>query len=175
MDNISNKAVQLAAPFIKKSLCHIVNLSISQGIFPSKLKMAKIIPIYKKGKHDLCSNYRPISLLSVFHKIIETCMKHRIKDFLKRYNILYTYQYGFRENHSTNYALLDVVEEIYKYLDNKMHGIGIFLDLQKAFDTISHKILIDKLEYYGICGTILEWFKSYLSDRKQFPCINSTK
>jgi len=175
MDNISNKAVQLAAPFIKKSLCHIVNLSISQGIFPSKLKMAKIIPIYKKGKHDLCSNYRPISLLSVFHKIIETCMKHRIKDFLKRYNILYTYQYGFRENHSTNYALLDVVEEIYKYLDNKMHGIGIFLDLQKAFDTISHKILIDKLEYYGIRGTILEWFKSYLTDRKQFTCINLTK
>ena len=87
--------------------------------------------MYKKGKQDLCSNYRPISLLSVFHKIIETCMKYRLRDYFTKHNIFYKYQYGFRENHSTNYALLDAVEEIYKKLNEKMQCVGIFLDLQK--------------------------------------------
>jgi len=104
-----------------------------------------VIPIFKKGDKYLPSNYRPISLLSTFSKLLEKVMYKRLYSNLQGNNILYRYQFGFRKNHSTALALIDVVDSIYQYLDHNETVIGLYLDLQKAFDTVSHKILLQKL------------------------------
>ena len=126
----------------------IINLSILEGKVPDLLKVAKIIPVYKNGDTCSPSNYMPISLLSIFDKILENIVYLR----LKRYNILYKYQFGFRENHSTSHALIDLVEYVYKSPDENKFVFGIYIDLKKAFDTVSHDILLSKLQHYGIRG-----------------------
>ena len=174
-DGISNRILSLSIEQIKKPLTHLVNLSMSKGVFPEKLKLAQVIPLFKKGDSFLCTNYRPISLLSCFHKLFEKFMKMRLENYLDNNNILYQHQYGFRKTYSTNLALLEAVDEIYSKLNDGFYGIGIYLDLQKAFDTVNHDILLKKLDYYGIRGTPLNWFKSYLLDRKQFTKVNGVK
>ena len=174
LDSITNNVLKISAEAIIGPLTHILNQSISKGVFPECLKTAKVIPLYKKGDESLCSNYRPISLLSRFHKLFEKILKQNLLDFLYRNNVLYKYQFGFRKTHSTNLALLEVTEQIYANLNVDNYGLGIYLDFQKAFDTVDHEILIEKLHYYGIRGNILDWFKSYLSNRKQFTYVNGT-
>ena len=139
-------------------------MSFKTGIFPQACKVANIIPIYKKGDKLDCSNYRPISLLSDVGKIIEQCMHGRLCKFLNKTNRLYAKQFGFRNTLSTNHALISITEEIRRALDNQC---GVFLDFQKAFDMINHKILLTKLEYHGIRGHGSDWFKSYLANRLQ--------
>ena len=114
------------------------------------------------------SNYRPISLLPFFSKILERLMHNRLYNFLTEHNILSMNQFGFRKNYSTFLELMDLVDNISKNIDEGNYSIGIFLDLSKAFDTIDHTILLDKLCRYGIRGVTLNWFKHYLNDRKQF-------
>ena len=118
------------------------------------------------------SNYRPISLLSFFSKITEKWMYKRLFNFLEAHRILYNLQFGFRASHSINHALISLTECIKNTLDNKHFGCGIFIDLQRAFDTVNHQILLKKLEYYGIRGTSLSWFSSYLSNRSQYVSVN---
>ena len=132
------------------------------------------MPLYKKGDEALCSNYRPISLLSSFHKIFEKLVKEKVLNFLSKNEILYKYQFGFRKSHSTNLALLEVVETLYANLDVDNYGLGIYLDLQKAFDTVDHNILLSKLSHYGIRGNALNWFETFLKGRKQFTSVNGT-
>ena len=139
---------------------------------PSKLKIAKVIPLYKDPA--LFSNYRPISLLPFFSKILERLMHNRLYNFLTEHNILSMNQFGFRKNYSTFLALMDLVDNISKNIDEGNYSIGIFLDLSKAFDTIDHTILLDKLCRYGIRGVNLNWFKHCLNDRKQFVSYNNT-
>ena len=136
------------------------------------MKLAKVIPLFKKGCPLTASNYRPISLLSIFSKIIEKVMYKRLYNFLVKYQILYNLQFGFRANHSIDHALISRTEAIKNSLDNRKIGCGIFVDLQKAFDTVNHNILLMKLENYGIRGTILCWFESYLSGRQQYVSVN---
>ena len=134
--------------------------------------MAKVISLFKKGDPLLPSNYRPISLLPIFSKVYEKLRHKRLYSFLKDHKIIYPLQFGFQENHSIDHALISMTEEIRSTLDNKKYGCGIFIDLQKAFDTVNHEILLAKLEHYGIRGNALNWFKSYLSGRKQYVSIN---
>jgi len=131
-------------------------------VLPDKLKLAKVIPVYKKGDHSLPPNYRPIS------KIIEKIMAKRLKDYLTPNSILYNYQFGFRQNYSTILALIDVVDDIYNHSESNEYVLGIYLDLQKAFDTVDHSILLWKLYNYGIRGVVYSWFASYLSNRMQY-------
>ena len=173
-DNIDSYIVKQIAPQIVNQLANIFNKSFLTGIVPSKLKIAKVIPLYKTKDPALFSNYRPISLLPFFSKILERLMYNRLYNFLTEHNILSMNQFGFRKNYSTFLALIDLVDSISKNIDEGNYSIGIFLDLSKAFDTINHTILLDKLCRYGIRGVTLNWFKHYLNDRKQFVSYNNT-
>ena len=152
-------------------LCGIANISFSKGIHPDKLKIAKVIPIFKKGSKLLPENYRPISLLSNINKIMEKITYSRVFKFLDKNKIFYKKQYGFRPKYSTNHALIDITEKIREALDKNKIAAGVFVDFQKAFDTVNHKILIKKLEHYGIRGTLNKWFESYLTNRKQHVSV----
>ena len=173
-NSIPIKLLKHLCPLISLPLSQIINESFQSGIFPDKMKLAKVIPLFKKGCSVTASNYRPISLLSVFSKITEKVMYKRLNDFLEKHSILYSFQFGFRESHSINHALVSMTETIKNSLDNRKFGWGIFLDLQKAFDTVNHIILLMKLENYGIRGPALEWFKSYLSGREQYVTVNGS-
>ena len=151
-----------------------MNQSFQSGIFPDKLKIAKVISTSKKGNPELPSNYRPISLLPIFSKIFEKVMYKRLHRFLEIHKVLYSLQFGFQEDHSIDHALVSLTEAVRSTLDNKRLGCGIFIDLQKAFDTVNHRILLSQLEHYGIRGCALEWFRSYLSDGKQYVSVNGS-
>ena len=140
------------------------------GVFPSVLKTAKLVSIFKKDSKLDYSNYRPISLLSNVEKVLEKLMYRRLYTFLNSNNIIYNLQFGFRQQYSTSHALINVTENITKALDGGNIGCGVFVDLQKAFDTADHQILLEKLNNYGICG--VSNFKSYLSNRNQYVSIN---
>ena len=142
------------------------------GEFPDKLKIA---PVYKTDDASSFSNYRPISILPCFSKILEKVVYHRISDFLVRFNILNDHQYGYRQKHCTWMAVLGLVDQIFQAFENNEFTTGIFIDLKKAFDTVDHQILLGKLEFYGIRGIPLTWIKSYLSNRQQFVDINNCR
>ena len=135
-----------------------------------------MIPIFKSEERTDPSNYRPISLLSVFDKPLEKkLMCNRLNPFFQKHNIFYKYQFGFRKNHATANALTEVIDYIYKSLDEGNYVFGIYIDLKKAFDTVQHKILLHKLQYYGIRRLAFHWFETCLSKRKQFVVINYTQ
>ena len=117
------------------------------------------------------TNYKPVSLFPNISKIIEKTMYSRLYKFLDKYNCLYKKQFGIWNSHSTNHALASITKDIRKVLDNDEFACGVFLDFQKAFDTVNHEILIAKLNHYGIRGIALDWFKSYLTDRMQLTSI----
>ena len=156
-------------------LVSTINKSLNEGIFPDILKSASVCPIYKKGERTICANYRPISLLSNLSKLFEKAMYSRIELFLSNFETIYKLQFGFRKKHSTEHALLSMIEEIRRCLDKGMFSCGVFIDLEKAFDTVNHKILIHKLDHYGIRENSLSWIKSYLSNRKQLVNLNGVK
>ena len=134
--------------------------------------VAVVSPLYKAKDPMIVSNYRPISLLSSFSKILEKLMSNSLLDFLNKCDILNKYQFGFRNNHSTYMALIILLENLNNALDKGECSIGIFLDFQRAFDTVNHDILLDKLYHYGIRGPAYDWFSSYLNERYQGVVYN---
>ena len=174
-DEISAKVIKSTFENFKTPLLHVLNLSILKGVFPSEMKIAKVIPLFKAGDQKLFSNYRPVSVLPLFSKILERLMYNRLLSFINKHKILYSFQFGFRIGHSPNLALIYLVDKISNALENGEFVLGLFLDFSKAFDTVNHAILFDKLEFYGVRGISLDWFQSYLCSRKQYVEYNGTK
>ena len=171
-DGLTNFLLKNIVDVIISPLTFIFNLSLTTGAVPLNMKIARVVPIFKKGQKESLNNYRPISLLTSISKILEKLVYTRTQNFLFNSKILSDSQFGFRKNHSTTHALLAFIDKIAHAIDDVSHTIGVFLDFSKAFDTINHDILIEKLRHYGIRGVPLDWFISYLSNRKQFVSIN---
>ena len=171
-DSVHAKVVKASYKSYIDPLTHILNLSITQGFFPDSMKIAKIIPVYKSGDSMSITNYRPISILPLFSKLLEKLMYDRMISFIDSNKILYQYQFGFREGHSTNLALSVLIDHILSALDKNEFVVGVFLDLKKAFDTVNHGILCQKLFKYGIRGIAMQWIKDYLNERTQFVSYN---
>ncbi len=150
-----------------KPITTIINQMLISGIFPEKLKIAKVIPLYKKDDETLFNNYQPISLLPAISKICERLFLNRFTN----YSLLFKSQYSFRTEHSTEYAVAEVVDRILIEMDQRHTPVTVFLDLSKAFDTLDHNILLEKLQYYRKTGMSLKLMESYLTSRKQYVKI----
>ena len=171
-DAIPVNIIKVSIRHIAEPLSELINKSFLTGSFPDRLKIAKVCPVFKNGDKHLFSNYMPISILSNFSKIYEKVVSKRLLSFLEAGNILVEKKYGFRHGRSAYMAIIEMVDRISAAIDNGEYPIGILIDLSKAFDTINHSILLDKLEYYGIRGFALKWFESYLYSRQQYVFLN---
>ena len=171
-DEISSDVIKFVVDALIEPIRYIFNLSLNKGIFPDKFKVAQVTPIFKSGEKGLISNYRPISVLSCFSKILERIMYNRLYSFLVENNILYDKQFGFQKEHSTEHAILQLTNQILQSFNQDEFTIGVFIDLSKAFDTVDHNILLKKLSFYGVRNANLNWFRSYLSNRKQYISID---
>ena len=175
-DGISNILLKAIAPEITSPLTAIFNKSFKEGKFPDKMKIAEVLPLYKsKGQKDIMNNYRPVSLLPVISKVLEKLVHRRVNSFLRNKLLLFDSQFGFRTNHSTIDAVLEFIGKVIKGFDKGEKTLAVFLDLSKAFDTLPHEILLQKLENFGVRGRALDWFKSYLADRKMYVKLNGTR
>ena len=167
-DEIPAFIVKKVANLIADPFSHICNCSLIGGIFPSKLKVAKVIPIYKRDCKNKLKNYRPISLLPCFSKVIEKVISIQLISYLETNDILNDSQFGFRAARSTTAATLNLVDFILEAFDRHEFAIGVFLDLTKAFETVDHSILLHKLNHIGVRGSNLNLMRSYLSERQQY-------
>ena len=170
-DGLSTTILKSIKGIIIKPLTLIINQIFDTGVFPANLKIAKIIPIFKKDDN----NYRPISLLPIISKVVEKVISDQLNELFVKHKLLFDHQYGFRSGHSTEHAALELTDRIITNIDNKKSPLNIFLDLSKAFDTLDHKILLDKLHHCGIRETPLKLLKSYLSNRQQFVEVKETR
>ena len=170
---------------LSEPLALLFNMSFSNGIFPESLKLANIIPIHKKDDKTFVNNDRPISLISnivmeklmdkLMDKMMEKLIYQQLYLFLEHNNIIYHSQFGFRYNHLIEHALTALTQEIQDAFDKDTLACGVFLDFQKAFDSVNHDILLSKIEYYGVRNISKDWFSSYLNDRTQFVTINTER
>ena len=174
LDDLSAGFIKDGARVIAPMITHIVNMSIRQGIIPDDLKRARVIPIHKKGRRTDPSMYRPISILSSISKVMEKVIHDQVFSYLKSNGLMYEFQSGFRQSFSTNTCLIHLTDYI-KFQSDKGNYTGmVLLDLQKAFDTVDHCILINKLQALGFDTCSREWFRSYLTNRKQLVDIGGT-
>ena len=172
-NDISPYFLKIGADILAYPLTDLFNYCISFGIFPQQLKIAKVIPIHESGPLDNVGNYRPISLLTSLSKIFERLLHKRLVSFFEKNNTLVLTQFGFRHHHSTLHSILDIITNCYDCIQGKKFVNLIFLDIKKAFDSVSHYKLLKKLEHYGIRGVANQLLQSYLSERKQFVSINN--
>ena len=155
-NSINMKMIKFIKHELARPLTHLFNLSVTTGVFPAKLKTSRTIPIFKAGDNTSCDNYRPISLLSSISKILEKIVACSLVSHLENNNLLYTNQFGFQKGKSTVHSILQLTNRITKDLNDKKYVLGVFLDLRKAFDVVSHDILLDKLRTLGINNLTLD-------------------
>ena len=174
-DDLKSSMIKHVKDSITVPLVHICNRSFVTGIFPSELKIANVVPIYKSGDEMVFSNYRPVSVLPVFSKLLERLVYNRLISHINDNKLLYEYQFGFQKGKSTHLAIMMLADKITEALDQGDSVVGVFLDFSKAFDTVDHNILLQKMDKYGICGVELPWFEDYLSNRMQYVTYNNHK
>ncbi len=177
-DGISTKLIKQIKHIIIEHLKLIINQMLNSETFPDLLKVAKVTPIYKKDDEMEFSNYRPISLLPAISKIFEKVIFNQTYEYFTKQKFFYKSQNGFRNEHSTEYATLEIIDRIMIEMDKNETPINIYLDLSKALDTLYHNILLQKLNYYGIKGNKgnnLKRFENYLSHRQQYVEFDNTK
>ena len=164
--DIPTKFLKMATSVVAPYLVRIYNCCMIEGVYPNELKIAQVIPVFKSGNTHLCSNYRPISILSQLNKIFEKVLHARVYSYLQEFNLLSPHQYGFRPQSSTALAVENICSQLYQSSDSGLYTCSLFIDLSKAFDTVNHAILLDKMEYsFGIKGGALKLFSNYLSNR----------
>ena len=168
VDGISNSLLKSIKSEIVQPVTVLINQMLTTGIFPDKLKIAKVVPLYKKGDNTLFPNYRPISILPSLSEIFEKIVYSQLYAYFECNKLLYSSQYGFRQGHSTEFAALELIDKITFLMQEGKVPVGVFLDMSKAFDTLNHDILLDKLSYLGISGISKDLLASYLSNRQQY-------
>ena len=171
-DEVSFNIVGKCFGELNDPLKYLFGLSLKDGVFPDHLKIAKVTPLFKSGDPANISNYRPISVLPCFSKILERIMYNRLYKYMTENNLLYPKQFGFRNGHSTDHAIAQLVDQIHESFEKDQYTLGVFIDLSKAFDTVDHSILLEKLEIYGVNESNLDWFRSYLTGRQQYIKID---
>ena len=174
-DGISNILLKKLSSSLLCPLNIIFNQSFHKGEFPTQMKKAEIIPLYKGKELDIVINYGPVSLLITISKVLEKIMYLRTSSFLEKHCIFYSSQYGFRVNHSCEHAVMEMVGRVIQAREEQLYTTGIYLHLSKAFDTLDHKLLLQKLERYGIRGPAHDWYRSYLHGRSLVTRINEDK
>lgn len=174
-DNISNNLLKKCKDIMCQPLSYLINLAFEQGVFPEKLKVSVVCPVYKKGDSNDYNNYRAITLLSSFSKLYESALNDQLTTFCLHNNIISSVQHGFVRNRDVNTALSNLNIQIVNALDKKSCPFGLFIDFSRAFDCVNHELLLDKLYRYGIRGPPLQFIKSYLSNRVQLVQINDVK
>ena len=173
-DGIASFYLKIALPVVGGSLCDLFNKSLFAGKFPEDWKIARIAPIFKSGAKDDRSNYRPISVLPFISSSFEKLIFNQFYEYLDANKSLYEHQSGFRLLHSVATALLASTNDWYLNIDKGKYTGLVFIDLKKAFDTVDHKILLQKMNMYGVTGLEHDWFTSYLENRKQFCRVDGT-
>ena len=173
LDKISSKVLKIAGPVISDSLTYIFNQAATLCTFPNGWKIARVIPLFKNGQRNLPGNYRPISIFPALGKVMERILYTQLSEYLSVNNLLSEHQFGFRKYHSTASALLDCTNDWYINMDRKLFNLTVFIDLKRAFDTVNHEILLEKLLLLGITGSAFQLLESYLSDRSQKCEVNS--
>ena len=166
VDGMNLRTLKSVLVYLLPVLVYLINISMEKGMFPSALKIAKVVPLHKGGVKTDISNWRPISILPIYSKVYEKIVHHRLYEYLMKIGVLHDGQFGFRKGHSTTQAVQHLLENINSALENGEQCMGVFIDFRKAFDTVDFKILLERLCYLGIKGSVLNWFESYLSERK---------
>ena len=167
VDELTTSMIKDCAENLAPVLSHIINLSLNSGTFPNLWKIAKVTPIYKSGIINAPENYRPISVLPILSKVAERAVQTQLMEFLETNNLIDVGQYGYRKMRSTEEAVIKLCDDIRYQANNGLLVGAVFVDLSRAFDTLSHSNLTEKLRSYGVRSTELEWFKSYLFNRRQ--------
>ena len=170
-DEVSNNLLKKAIPYLLDPLVKLINLSFKSGFVPKQITIAKITPLHKDGSKSEFNNYRPIALISTIGKLMESVVAAQLTEYLNTNNFLHKFQFGFRKKHNVSQPLLLFSQNVLNSLRNNNYNLSIFVDLKKAFDTVNFKILLQKLDFYGISGKALDWFSDYLR-RSQYVSEN---
>lgn len=171
-DDIKAIPIKYVADVISPALSHIINLTLVTGVFPDELKIARVCPVFKGGNDQEIGNYRPISVLPILSKVFESAINIRLQKFFAKYNVISDAQFGFQKCKSTELALLNIKNEILTNFEKKLYTLGLFVDFRKAFDTVHHSVLLEKLNNYGVRGVANRLIQNYLTDRYQYVAIN---
>ena len=174
LNSISNQLIKFINSSVCETFAKLINRCFDEGHFPRTLKIANVIPLYKNGNENEFGNFRPISLLPVISKIVEKCLEKKLNSFSK-YSVINKAQFGYQAKKNTIDAVLEFVETIRISLCSKESYYGVFIDLSKAFDTVSHEILLQKYFAYGLRGKFFDILNSYLTNRQQCDSVSKQR